>query len=325
MAKTGFDDIIVPEVFSDYVDLRTATLSNLRTSGIAVVDPVIQARAQGGGDYVNLPFWNDLSGDSELLPDGSDDAALTPAQITAGSDVAVKQFRGKSWASNDMAGWVAGDDPMRSIGDRVANYWVRDEQTRLVKVLTGLFATSGALATTHSLDVSTADTPTPISGEAIVNAAQKLGDAAGGLMAIMMHSYNYAILQKAQLIEYLRDPLTNIDLPYYLGRRVIVDDACPTANSGKQYDSFLFGPGAIAYATVSLGGKETETDRDSLQGDDILISRRAIILHPRGVAYQSGTDARNPTNTVLATASSWAKVYADKQIRIVRLRTGQNN
>src|SRR5690606_39319940 len=83
--------------------------------------------ANSGGTLVHMPYWEDLTGDDEVL---SDQAALTPGKITAGQDVARRQARGRAWGVNDLAHLLAGDDPMRAIGDLVAEYWARRFQRR---------------------------------------------------------------------------------------------------------------------------------------------------------------------------------------------------
>ncbi len=317
-ANVGYADIIVPAVFADYVTARTTTLSALVQSGIAVSNRQIQAAVAGGGDYASLPYWGDISGDSEVLPDGETaNAALTPGQITAAVQQCVKQFRGRAWSANDMAAMVAGNDPMASIAGGVALWWVRDEQTRLIKILTGLFAVGGALAATHLYDVSGGGRK--LDGEAVLEGAQLLGDHKDMLVAIAMHSAKHSGLQAKNLVEYVRDPTTNEVLySTYLGKRVIIDDGCPYA--GGVYTSYLFGAGAIARADVPVK-VPAETQRYALAGNDVLVSRQGLVLHPAGCTYVSGTGGRNPSNTVLATASSWTKVWAAKQIRIVCLKT----
>ncbi|WP_295440967.1 major capsid protein [uncultured Thiodictyon sp.] len=315
-ANTGYGDIIVPAVFADYVTLRTASLSAIAQSGIAAPVGQIQQAVQGGGDYANLPFWGDISGDSEVLPDGETaDAALTPGSISAAVQVAVKQFRGKSWSTNDMAAMVAGSDPAMAIANGVALYWMRDEQTRLIQILTGLFRTGGCLAATHVLDVSGGGRK--LNGEVVIEGAQLLGDHKDMLTAIAMHSAKHSSLQAQELIEYVRDPATNeISYTTYLGKRVIIDDGCPVTNG--VYTTYLFGPGAIARADVPVK-VPVETQRFALQGNDVLVSRQGLVLHPAGCSYASAVAGRNPTNAKLATATSWTKVWENKQIRLVAI------
>lgn len=133
-ATTKIADVIIPEVFNPYVIQRTAELSALVQSGIVVPNPELDRLAAAGGAYINMPYWNDLTGDDEVL---SDSTALTPAKITAGQDIAVLLMRGKAWAANDLAKALSGDDPMKAIGDLVAAYWARMEQKTLINLLNG--------------------------------------------------------------------------------------------------------------------------------------------------------------------------------------------
>ena len=80
MAKTQLADIIVPAQFAGYVLQRTAEKSDLFQSGIVARTPDYDERASLGGTQVNMPHWNDLTGNRQPL---SDSAALTPAKLTA--------------------------------------------------------------------------------------------------------------------------------------------------------------------------------------------------------------------------------------------------
>ena len=91
--------------------------------------------------------------------------------------------------------------------------------------------------------------------------------------------------------------------------------------SGWVYSSYLFGSGAVGRGE-GAAPVPTETDRDSLAGEDVLINRRHYILHPRGIAFQSASVAgSSPTNAELALSANWDRVYNSKNIRIVELKT----
>lgn len=325
MAKTQISDVIVPEVFNPYVTERTAELSALRRSGVISSSGELNRLASAGGRLINMPFWNDLTGDDEVL---SDSGALTPQKITAAQDVAVLLMRGKAWSSNDLAKALSGDDPMRAIGDLVAAYWARMEQKTLISLLTGVFGAASMANAVHDIAerttaASVADA-NRISAAAVIDAATLLGDAAGGLTAIAMHSGVYSQLQKQNLIDFQPTNAQNIGWGTYLGKTVIVDDGCPVETfdtTGKAYTSYLFGSGAIGMGD-GAAPVPTETDRDSLAGDDILVNRRHYILHPRGVKFtDSSVAGASPTNAELATAANWTRVYEQKNVRLVQLIT----
>lgn len=312
MVKTQIADVIVPEVFNPYVIQRTAELSALSQAGIISNDAQLDALAQGGGRLINMPFWNDLSGDDEVL---SDSGALTPAKITAAQDRAALHLRGKAWSTNDLAHVLAGSDPMSAIGDLVAAYWARQRQKLLFSTLKGVFASASMVDSVSDISALTGGAEV-LSASTFIDASYKLGDAQEKLTAVAFHSAAVAKLTKDQLITYEADPVTGVPVPMYLGKRVIVDDGCPV--SAGVYTSYLFGAGAVGLGNGSHP-VPTETDRDSLAGDDILINRQSFVLHPRGVKWNDASVAgAAPTNAECEAAANWTKVYETKNIRIVK-------
>lgn len=307
--------IIVPAVFNPYVIQRTAELSALYRSGIIAIDPAFDKLAASGGRILNMPFWNDLTGEDENL---SATTALTPGKISAGKDMAALLMRGRAWKANDLEKALSGDDPMKAIGDLVAEYWARRLQVMLLATLKGTFA--AASMSTNLLDISAlVGDLACFTGATFVDATQKLGDAKDKLTGVMMHSMTEASLVKQGLITEEIETIegTTMRVKRLLGREVIVDDGCPIPVAGT-YVSYIFGKGAVAYGRGEAP-VPTEVDRDSLAGDDILINRHHMILHPRGVAFQDAAVVDDaPTNAELETAANWARAYDPKNIRIVK-------
>lgn len=310
MAVTKIADVIVPEIFTPYVIERTAEKSRILQSGIAIANPKLNELVTAGGLTMNMPFWQDLAGDDEVL---SDQNPLTPGKIGADKDIAALLMRGKAWGANDLAGALAGDDPMAAIADRVSDYWARKEQKVLVSVLAGVFAAESMK--NHVLDRSTV----AISGTVVLDGKQLLGDSAENLQAIMMHSAVYTELQKQNLIEFVPASDGKVMIPKYLTYDVIVDDGMP--KEGDVYTTYLFARGSIGRGEgtpVSL--VSTETDRDSLAGEDYLINRRAFVMHPMGVKWIGNPEGTTPTNAELATGTNWQRVYEDKNIGMVAIK-----
>ena len=306
MPKTTVADVIVPEVFNPYVVQQTAELSALYQSGIVATSDELNSLAASGGRLINMPFWNDLDGDDEVL---SDIAALDVERITSGQDIAVLLMRGKAWSVNDLAKALSGDDPMATIGQLVAGYWARRMQVTLLSILEGVFA---AL----SMAPNVYDTDDRISADNTILAIQCLGDAKSKLTGFMMHSAVEADLARQDLIDFVKDSTGSVEIPTYLGKRVIVDDGCPVADG--IYTTYIFGQGAIGYGE-GAAPVPTETTRDALSGDDILVSRRHFLLHPRGVRWTDAAVAgSSPTNAELANPANWLRVYEPKNVRIVK-------
>lgn len=316
MAVTKIADVIVPEIFTPYVIEKTAEKSRILTSGIAIANPKLNELVTAGGTTMQMPYWKDLTGADEVL---SDQTPLTPGKIGADKDVACLLLRGRAWGANELAGALAGDDPMAAIADRVADYWARREQATLVSVLTGAFA--AASMSNHTLDKSAATGG--IDGPMVLDAKQLLGDSADQLQAIMMHSAVFTELQKQNLIQYTTTSDGKIAFPTYLGYQIITDDGMPVDTSGQTpiYTTYLFAKGSIGRGEgtpVSL--TPTETDRDSLAGEDFLINRRAFVLHPMGIKWIGTPSGVTPSNAELAIGTNWQRVYEDKNIGLVAIK-----
>lgn len=328
MAKTQIADIIVPEVFNPYVIERTAELTEIIMGGMVTNDPMMNELAEKGGNTINMPFYTDLTGDDEIL---SDSGSLTPGKIETGQDVAVLLMRGRAWSVNDLAKALSGDDPMKAIGDLVADYWVRKQQAALISMLTGVYADNLANDSGDMINDISQETTVGlsadnyISDDAVIDTITgTMGDAWDRISGMAMHSVVFTNLQKQDLIVYVPTSEQNISIPTYLGRRVLVDDTChtvPGTTSGTRYYTYMFGEGSVA---MGDGGAPVpvETDRDTLAGDDILITRRHYLIHPRGVKHAAGSvSGSSPTNAELELAVNHDRVYERKNVRHALLIT----
>lgn len=310
---TQIADVIVPEVFNKYVIQRTAELSAIRASGILASLPGLTVPS--GGTTVKMPFWNDINGDDEVFTDSGE---TTPDKLTADKDIAVILTRIKSWSAHDLSGMFAGDDPLRAAGELVASFWARKEQKTLLSILAGALASTSM--SSHTLD----DSANAVDKSMLIDAMSLLGDAGSELSGMIMHSaVMYDLAKKRILDEKPTEPGTNVtpEFQTFLGRRVITDDSAPKTGSGAAtvYTTYLFGPGAIAYAEGNPV-HPVELERQGTKSVDVLIHRREFIMHPRGVRWIGTAAAATPSNTELATGTKWERVYNDKNIHIIALK-----
>ena len=330
MAGTTLQDVIVPELFNPYVINRTMELSALVQSGIITNNSEFDALASQAAPTVNMPFFEDLTGESEQIIEGAD---LEDNKITSNKDVAAIIRRAKMWSATDLSAALAGSDPMAAIGTLVAQFWSRDLQKELVALLDGIFGTipAGEEGTppaetrlaSNLLDISgKSGNAANWSGSAFIDAEQLLGDAKAQLTGICMHSATQAYLKKQNLLETVQ-PSNDVAFNTYQGKRVIVDDGCPVKNG--VYTTYLFGNGAIALGNGNpVGFVPTETDRAKRKGSgvDYLINRKTMILHPRGIAWQNAVVAKTegPSRKEVAEPKNWKPVYESKQSRIVAFK-----
>lgn len=274
MAITKIADVIVPELFNKYTVNRTMELSALYQSGVITNSPEFDRLASEAARTHNMPFFEDLQGESEAT---LEDVKMTPKKITSNKDVSTTILRQNMWSATNLSAALAGSDPMAAIGDLVAGYWARDMQKELIALLAGVFGTipaeDGGTAETrmgdHILDLSSGKSEAAkiISASAFIDACQLLGDAQSQLTCVAMHSATKSYLKKQNLIETQRDS-TDVEFDTYQGRRVVIDDGCPVADS--IYTTYLFGNGAVAYGNGSPEGHvATEVDRDKQTGGGI--------------------------------------------------------
>ena len=333
MAITRLSDVIQPEVFTDYVVQRTMELSALIQSGIAENNAEFDALASAPNKLIHMPYWNDLQGDDDVMLDSGN---ATPGKITAGEDVARKLGRVKGFGANGLSAYLSGDDPMAVIGDRLAAYWARVYQKILISTLEGAFASTGGNPSMADkvLDITSEDDPL-LSGETFLDALQLMGDAKDLLTGVMMHSAVETYLAKRKLIEYVQESEQNPRVPYFMNKRVIVDDGMIYDGDTKEGVMYLFGTGAIAWGNGDHPSiLQTELVRNGLSysGEDVLMSRRIAILHPRGVKWleanlrkdpSAAADSSNPTlpfpnNAALEVGANWQLEYEPKAVRIVK-------
>ncbi|CZQ83900.1 Hypothetical protein Tpal_501 [Trichococcus palustris] len=323
MTVVKLTDVIQPEVFTEYVMNRTAEKSALYQSGIVVNDPQFNELASGPSKLMDMPFWNDLA-DTEAtsVAEATD---LTAQGITTGKDIARKLMRAQMWGANNLAGALSGTDPLAKIGELVSDYWVRQDQRIVLAMLKGIFGATSMSG--NVLDISGKTVGANVLGaEAFLDAQQLLGDSKDLLTATMMNSYTETFLKKLNLIEYVPVADQGKPLAYFMGKRVIVDDAVAFNTGTGVGEIFLFGEGAIGQGNgtnPNILATEVARDAKNSAGIDYLINRRIQLLHPRGIKWtETAVAGEFPTNAEIQTGTNWTRVYDNKKIRVAKLVFG---
>lgn len=314
--KTKLADLIVPEIYEQYMLENSPKLSRLITSGIARTSEEMMTLANGAGVTINVPFLKPIGGASQIIDDTN---ALTTNKMTARKQVGVRLVRGNAWEFTDIATILSGADPIGALYGQLAKYWADEEQTIMIQILKGLFGPGGCLVNTHMLDISeNQGNLSLISAEKTLEAKQLLGDNAFKIKTVAMHSAVYTYLQQQNLIEFIPDSRGEVAFTRYLGYNVIVDDSMPEI--GDNYITIFFGDGAFSYGSGTPNGlRPIETDRDILGSSEVVVSRRSFVIHPNGCSWKGSISNATPKNTELANTASWEKVFEDKNIPIVAL------
>jgi hypothetical protein len=335
---TQIADVVVPEIFTPYVQLLTEEKSRLIQSGALARDAAVDALLAGGGLTFNVPAFNDLDNDADRVSTDTPHSEFTggvaepdPFKISTNTQIAVRLSRNGSWSSADLTAALAGADPMNAIASRVADYWNRRLQAIFVATWNGVIADNVANdAGDYENDISGGafiDGVTNFSAEAFLDAAVTMGDSMEDLVMVMVHSVVFNRMQKNNLIDFIPDARGEVTIPTFLGRQVIIDDGMPNATS--IYDSWLFGSGASRLGATSpkvATAVERREGAGNGGGQEILYNRNTWAMHPVGHAYVGTAPNGGPTNAGtannLAAATSWNRVFPErKQVKFARLVT----
>ena len=306
MATTAIANIIEPTLFDEYVRLRTAELSAFFTSGAIVTNEKMTAYAQGGGQYVDLPFWNAISdADESAIADDDPAQLLDTKGITASKQMGIINYRQQAWSAEDLASMVAGSDAIGAIVEGVAQYWANQYNRFAIAALKGI-RTDNVTNDSADMTVDGGASPASLTVNQILTAQQTAGDRGmRGFTLIAMHSQAYLALQAANLIDFIPDARGEVNFATFQGLSVVVDDSLIDA-------TILLGPGSLLWGEGSQR-VPVEFDRTPAAGGgtgtEELYTRKKFILHPNGFAIQSGgVSGRCPTNTELEAAAAWDRV-----------------
>lgn len=229
MAITTIADMqIVPEKFTQYTIQRTTDKLALVNGGITTGNPTVAQIINGtpkGGNSILMPFFKPLEGEDKVF---GEDTLGDADKVTTGVQRAALLIRQNYWGDTDLSYVFGGADPMAAIGNLVGDWWAQKEQAVILATLKGILdPTTGALKD-HVNDISTESGEAAIiSVEAALDTKQAMGDAAGKLGTVYMHSATYTKLQKNQDIATEYDATLQVNIQTYLGYRVVVDDSLP--------------------------------------------------------------------------------------------------
>lgn len=343
MASTGasLSDIVVPTIFSPYVQMLTEVKSKFIQSGLLARSGELDSfcASDSGGNTLNKPTWKDLDSTIELVANTTAASTLTtgaglvPLNITSYNEIAVKLFRTQQWGAMKLAADLAGSDPMAAIAGRVAEYEARQLQLVTLEILEGLFADNDAapVGTEHVAGDLTFDASgvgfvagvTNFTAENLFDAVQTAGDSQEDFKILAVHSAVFSRMRKNNLIDFIQDSVSGASLATFQGMRVVYDDQMP--KSGNVYHSYIFAPGAVELGWGSHP-KATEVvwapDGGNGYGETVLYRRRIYSVHPMGHAYVGAATGGGPTNDTLDNAASWERRCPErKQVKIARLIT----
>jgi hypothetical protein len=325
MATTGLSNVIIKSpIFGEYFWEMSTKLTTTYACGMINASPIFNQYVTATGKKVSIPFFKPPGGSPGLLG-----ATITPKALDGNqSRDAVLIGRADAFSIDDIVADTTKYDPAKALATQVSELVTQSRQESAISILSGVVKNEDFVSTNvHSVyvDTATEGSQKPMDANVMLAAMNKLGDQGSKLSAILMHSAVFYRLQKSQLITYMRSADADIDLPFYLGRRVVVHDLMPKEEGDHvdAYWSFLFAPGVLDFGVGTPKGGNFETDRDMLtnSGQDILAWRDLFMMSPVGMSFTGNYASHYPTNEELATGNKWSMVYQPKNIPLVGIKT----
>jgi hypothetical protein len=327
-------DIWEPSVYGSYTAINNPMTSSFVRAGIMVNNAALNTIARDGGRTAVVPFWKDI--DPSLEPNYSNDDPAdlaVPNKIGHGTMTARKAWLNQTFGEMDLVSELANQSPLQHVRNRFGEYWVRQQNRRLIASCVGIMADNIANdAGDMVVDISAEAGAAGVFGaNAFIDAAYTAGENADVFTGIAVHSNIEARMVKNDEIENVQDSQGNIVMRRYRGRAVIVDDTLPVSGVGdaRVYTSILFGSGSIGFGAVdgsafALGEGApkvaAELVRTPLAGNgggmEAIIERKTWIIHPQGFEWIEGGAAlveMSPTLADLRLAAHWSRVVDRRQ------------
>ena len=290
------------------------------------------------GTRIEVPFFDPLDYTEESVESsnswGTNGAGFyTTQKTTASTQYATITNRGAAFAMDDLSEVQTGEDALNAIRSQLSTDMARKMEQKLLFMLQGIVGPSGPLAATNSLDVSGTDAgalteANYLTAQNVVAAKYLLSERANDLNAIAMHPLCAAYLEQIGMLTFSTDSLvsggniqwggggvgvTNTQIGYFAGLRVVVDSQMPirgTAGQAQQFVSYLFNDGAIK--TGQQFAMQIETERNILSLQDIMAVTYNNVMHLPGVSWAGSFDG--PTNAQLAEPTNWSLAYSVPQL-----------
>lgn len=334
MARTGnfggfvFDE----EVFASMMQESDFWRNEIIASGIVQNDSSIMDLIGTKGNVATIPIYKPLNifetGMAALNNDGMTNN--TPVEISGDKQTCMLIQRMKAFMAKDFTKELTGADPLTLIKGKIAQYYAQVWENELMNIANAVLGV--AALSDHITDLSV--TSGTVSEENIINETTMidaeqaaLGDMAGGLGLVIMHSKVFAKYKKLGLVDYGKYTIGNIlrqdiELPTINGKIPLVTDYYTVDNSVASfpvYKTYLFGEGAFLSAEKKNYENQytTNYDPETSAGIDKFYTKQGKVLHPNGLSLAVDNIAKeSPTQAELGAASNWSLKFNHKNVKI---------
>ena len=339
MARTGtfggfaFD----PEVFTSMMQEADYWSNPILASGVIREDASIMNAIGSEGNVATLPFYTPINlfddGMAALNNDGKTDNV--PVEIAGSKQTCMLIQRMKAFKAKDFTQELTGAKPIDHVKSKVQNYYTQVWENELMNIINAILGLDAMAEHVHDLSITSgtvADNNLIDETTAIDAEEMALGDMAGGLGLMVMHSKIFANYQKRQLVEY--DKYTvggaikkEVVLPTINGKVVLrtnVHTVDASVEGFPVYKTYLLGAGSIL-GTTKNNYKEpyyVDYDPQSSAGIEMLYTKQGRVLHPNGFSLAvDNIVEESPTLAELGNKANWALKFNHKNIKLGMIKS----
>lgn len=332
MPRTGnfggfeFDE----EVFTDMMQEADYWNAPIMASGIVQQDSSIMNLIGAEGNVATIPMYKPLNAYDDGMEALNNDGMTNnvPTEISGNKQTCMLIQRMKAFQAKDFTQELTGADPMTHIKNKISGYYTQVWERELMNIAAAVLQVEEL--SNHVTDLSNAASTGAanlITETTLIDAEQEaLGDMAGGLGLLIMHSKIFAAYKKLSMVEF--DKYTvggvikqEITLPTIGGKHVLVTDyhTVDTAGTVPVFSTYLFGEGAFLSCDKKNYKKQytTNYDPESSAGIEKFYTKQGKVLHPNGLSLAVDNIAKeSPTYEELGTAANYSLKFNHKNVKM---------
>ena len=320
------------EVFTDMMQEADYWSNPIIASGIIHQDASIMDLIGSQGNVATIPMYKPLNIHDENMGALNNDGLTdnTPQEIAGDKQTCMLIQRMKAFKAKDFTKELTGADPLGNIKGKIQNYYSQVWEDEMMNIANAVLALEALQD--HVLDLSvtsgTIGEGNKINDTTLIDAEQQaLGDMAGDLGLMVLHSKIYAQYKKMKLVEYdkftIGDAIKKeVILPHIGGKIPLVTDyyTVDTTTAGFPiFKTFLFGAGAFRSADKKNYEKQytTNYDPEKAAGTEMFYTKQGKVLHPNGLSLAVDNIAKeSPTKAELANAANWGLKFNHKNVKM---------
>ena len=333
MAQTTISDLWTPDIWIQGTAEKAKAFPSLLNSSVVVNAPIFDAIASGAGVSANMPFFKDVSDDTDTVQ--IEDTAPTAGEITAGNQIVPILNRVKSYDVTALAAQVSGavPDPVGAILAQLSAGRMKRRQRTFVSILRGAFGggadASGSASELTSMRVEAFDesgvdatSDQKMSADLFIAAKALLGELADTLSggAILTHPNIVAqleILDKESFKNGVESGLA-FTVRTYRGIPIFTSNLLVRAGStnGYVYETYILGAGTVGFGAKAQSSKvgdvahlildETQIAKNNLT----VFDRNRYLLHLNGMKWVGTPGGQSATDAELATIANWDLAFS---------------